>query len=101
MKNANLKTKLTALVLTVIMIVGLLPAVSINVNAEEYIGYPPTRLLYVTSNGYMSGDDVFWVQKQLVKLNYSVGSYGCDKIYGWDTASAVYQFQKATSKNHV
>jgi hypothetical protein len=61
---------------------------------------PPiyTRLLKV-ANPYMHGNDVLWVQKQLIHTGHlpaqtSTGYYNSDGIYGKDTAAAVLAFQK-------
>lgn len=40
------------------------------------------------------GDDVQALQEALIKLGYSVGSYGADGDFGADTESAIIKFQK-------
>ena len=53
---------------------------------------PYTRILKLTSP-MMRGEDVKWVQEQLLDAGYSVGPSGADGIYGTDTAAAVHEFQ--------
>lgn len=54
-----------------------------------------TRLLKLT-DPLMRGEDIRFVQKALLALGYSVGTYGADGFYGKDTKAGVIAFQKKT-----
>lgn len=71
------------------------------------VGAPNTHTVMVLDDGIplhlkkrrtlkkgMSGSDVVYMQRILLKLNYDLGKWGCDGHFGAQTEKAVVQFQK-------
>lgn len=61
---------------------GILNVATIDVIRTYYLKY------------YTQGNFVRWVQTQLKRKGYSIGSYGIDGCYGIDTVAAIKKYQK-------
>ena len=60
-------------------------------------GWIVSRLLKRTEKPFMEGDDVRRMQEELIKAGFDCGSCGADGVFGWDTETAVFEFQRARS----
>lgn len=67
--------------------------VNANLVVDGYFGTETLNMCIIVREGAI-GNLTKIIQKRLIALNYSVGSYGADGIFGLSTKNAILKFQK-------